>query len=187
MTTTMIDAGVTFEDDEAEEYVSFIFCVTSVKIVVWSTVVVVEELDSLLEISEFKDFMTETITFPESVEEELEITELDIAFETSTMIEPELKEEELATELVERIVAISLTILTIKLPESNVEEEEEESYSSLILVTIFAITEPDSLFAVTLEYPDLTAVIEDDIISTHFTEDEDDDEMLLEIDWATVE
>lgn len=187
MTTTMIDAGVTFEDDEAEEYVSMIFCVTSVKIVAWSTVVLLEELDSLLVISEFKDFMTETITFPESVEEVLELTELDIPCETSTMIEPELNEEELATELAERIVAISLTILTIKLPESNEEEEEEASYSSLILVTIFAITEPDSLFAVTLEYPDLTAVIEDDIISTHFTEDEADNKMLLEIESETVE
>ena len=121
MTTTMIDAAVTLEEDEAEEYVSLIFCVTSVKIVTWSTVVLLEELDSLLDKSEFKDLMTETITFPESVEEELELTELDIPFETSTMIEAELNEEELATELAEIIVAISLTILTIKLPESNEE------------------------------------------------------------------
>jgi hypothetical protein len=42
----MIDAGVTLEEDEAEEYVSLIFCVTSVKIVTWSTVVLLEEIDS---------------------------------------------------------------------------------------------------------------------------------------------
>ena len=185
----MIEAGVTFADEEAAEYFSLITFVTSVKIVAWSTVELLEELDSLLEMSEFKDFITVTMTFPESVEEEEdEVTELEIPLETSAIIEPELNDEELAMELEEIIVAISLTTLTIKLPESNEVEDEEESYSSLILLIIFATTEPDSLFAVTLEYPDFTAVIVDDIISSHLTEDEkeEEEEKLLEIPWETV-
>ena len=135
--------------------------------------------------SEFKDFITDTITTPESVEDDEEETELEIPFETSTMTEPESKEEELDTLLDSRIVAISFTILSISVPESQDEAEDEESYSSLIVLTIFATIEPASLLAVTLEYPDLTAVIEDDIISTHFTDDEDDEETLLEVDLAT--